>query len=266
MLTTTRYNSVIFDTLSANEYWAFLVTEKSVEQTRHNSSPYDDWSVSPIDDVWQSIHTLAQLESNKGLTRLENDECIRAYGAGSSGIQSAWGNLFLVTAVNHTEPMISYFYHAPLARDMNWIHTLKDWNLQESIREAGNWSVPYYPNAPIEYCLAEPLTPHCTIRISATLLLIVTGCNAIKIVCLVTALFARNFEPMATAGDAIASFLDDPELSPEEKGLLSFRDVDGWRGKDPVFIAGNLVTPFRRRPRRWASAATPSRWVLALFL
>lgn len=211
--------------------------------------------------------------------RLENAECIQEYGA--SYIQSAWGSVLLVTSLNRTHSVLNNWTHGPLFDDMYWIHPKKDWNLEASIKGAESWTVwapsqcdnrassdPHcaVAHAPVEYCLAEYQSAHCTVRVSTTLLGIVIACNAIKIICMAVTAFAFGFQPLATIGDAISSFLDKPETLTDDVGILSFEDIEFDRWKDADLANERTRRPFKRWARRWGSAVRASRWCITILL
>ena len=62
-------------------------------------------------------------------------------------------------------------------------------------------------SVPISHCLIEKVPPQCTVQVSLLLLAIVIVFNIVKIGWLLATVISRNFGPLGTVGDAIASFL-----------------------------------------------------------
>ncbi|KAI1779055.1 hypothetical protein F4818DRAFT_238026 [Hypoxylon cercidicola] len=109
----------------------------------------------------------------------------------------------------------------------------------------------------IEYCLAEPLERICHIGLSPTLLTGVTICVIIKTctAIIVTITLARRKQtPLVTLGDAIASFVENPD--PVTAGLCTFGQDDARRALRDRHIFQVVLSDARRwqplRKRRGA--------------
>ncbi|KAH0153040.1 hypothetical protein KCU67_g9632, partial [Aureobasidium melanogenum] len=256
------YNSVIFSTLSASNYMAALVTDDFLSGAAWNNSKLD-----LIQETEATIQRqLVRLRNNiDRLTRLDNKDCIRAYG--TNFLQSSHKNVLVVSDANVTEPVVETYYHRAdyLDDDLDWIcgrqfglpkHTCDpksmlshatDWIITDFefyTREIGETSFgpgfagdeedaavvgPWF-KASVQYCLAEEVEERCTVKISTPLLGTVLLCNLVKVACLVCALLVRNFHPMATVGDLISSYLDDPDPYTNGQGPIAARDVRGRNG------------------------------------
>lgn len=84
----------------------------------------------------------------------------------------------------------------------------------------------------IEFCLVRPgPAPTCEISMNASLLGVVALLNSISLVATAAVLFRRpsSFQPLATLGDAISSFLEEPDPTTQGACLLSKTDV--WQGR-----------------------------------
>jgi hypothetical protein len=208
------------------------------------------WNTTKLNHLLESEaigqRQLVRLQSNVDrLTRLENQDCIRAYG--TNLLQSSWKNVLLVSDANVTGPFITGYYHrADLGNyDLAWIcgkerQTGARCDTQMMLSHATDWTItdvemyqsdysstdglPYF-EASVKYCLAETAEQHCTVEISTPLLGMVLFCNLIKVICLSSALLLRNFHPMATVGDLVSSYLREPDLLTQGQGPLSARDV-----------------------------------------
>ncbi|CAD0099609.1 unnamed protein product [Aureobasidium mustum] len=252
------YNSVIFSTLSASSYMAAVVTDDFLEGAAWNNSRLDLLQESETTGQRQ----LARLQnSTDQLRRLENKDCIRAYG--TNVLQSSWKNVLVVSDANVTGPLIrAYYHHVDLAaNDLSWIcgkqaiavtsecdtklmlSNPRDWTIRDMETNQDKELVvglgsslygssmfgsgptgPWF-EASVQYCLAEEAKERCGVKISTPLLGTVLLCNLIKVACLTYALLVRDFDPMATVGDLISSYLDDHDPYTHGRGPIADIDV-----------------------------------------
>ncbi|KAG9820342.1 hypothetical protein KCU98_g17729, partial [Aureobasidium melanogenum] len=251
------YNSVVFSALSASNYMAALVTDDFLQGAAWNSSKLD--LMQENEDKVQ--RQLARLQNNiDRLTRLDNKDCIRAYG--TNLLQSTHKNVLVVSDTNVTGPLITTYYHEAemLVNDLDWICGKQfiiakyKCDAKSMLSHATNWTITddvtnpgesgaasygqgfagYYPGnavgegpwfkASVQYCLAEEVEERCTVQISPPLLGTVLFCNLVKAACLACALLVRNFHPMATVGDLVSSYLDDPDPYTHGRGPISAKD------------------------------------------
>lgn len=195
------------------------------------------------------------------LRRLDNKDCIRAYG--TNFLQYGPKNVLVVSDANVTGPLITTYYHRAdymVVADLDWIcrkqlvlekdkcdtkfmlshatnWTITDAGislLKSEDEELGDGSDWYFGSAAdegswfkalVQYYLAEEVEERCTVQISMPLLCTVLLCNLAKVACLTCALLVRNFHPMATVGNLISSCLKDPDPCTHEQGPISARDM-----------------------------------------
>lgn len=105
----------------------------------------------------------------------------------------------------------------------------------------------------------------CSVYVNTTTLTVVILCNVVKIICLI-ATACWPFQPLATIGDAIASFCDKPDAASSGAGALSWAQArDQWHplqlGQIPRAWEPNA---FERKPRRWATSVSTARWLLCV--
>ncbi|EAQ92466.1 hypothetical protein CHGG_00701 [Chaetomium globosum CBS 148.51] len=115
----------------------------------------------------------------------------------------------------------------------------------------------------ILYCLAQPApAPTCEVNLNAPLLGTVALLNSIALVATAALLFKRpsSFRPLATLGDAIASFLEDPDPTTQGACLLSKTDI--WRGRWPLEAAKYWVP----QTHYWFRSVSLPRWMGAFLL
>jgi len=234
---------------------AAIVTDDFLQGATWNSSRLDGYT----ENIITATRQVARLQSNVGnLTRLENEDCIRAYG--TNFLQSKWKNVLVVSDANVTGPLIIGYYHQAeyLDNDLGWIcgkqtqGANKRCDTKTMLSHPTNWTItdievnqdealvrrsmsfgrwdgydpqgPYF-EASVKYCLAETAKQHCTIQISTPLLGVVLLCNLIKVMCLSRALLIRSFHPMATIGDLISSCLSEPDPYTQGMGPIAAKDV-----------------------------------------
>lgn len=230
------------------------------------------------------------LQSNiSSLTRLENAECIRTYG---TDFITNFLNVLLVTNGSHIQAgsiLAGYEYHpAPASShsggdgilDLDWIcNGLGPCDIPNQISQASTWSYTLVNKDPtrISYCLAQPVQPQCTVEILPQVLVIVIVCNILKGICFTTLLIKRNFTPLIILGDAIVSFMTEPDPTALSSGPLSAETVRKAYIGDPLRFStqrqnlrlqqnrpSRRVTQWHATRRRWASAVGPKRWAFTI--
>jgi hypothetical protein len=242
----------MYSALSTSNYMAAIVTDDFLKGAAWNNSRLDLTAESEATGQRQ----LERLQTNiDHLTRVENKDCIRAYG--TNFLQSDWKNVLIVSDANVTGPLIIGYYHRAdlLSNDLGWIcgkqlgDNLTTCDTQMMLSHPTNWTItdiemnqlqmyigygrnmvgddpegPYF-EASVKYCLAETAEQHCTVQISMPLLGVVLLCNLIKVLCLSSALLISRFYPLATVGDLISSCLSEPDPYTQGKGPISAQEM-----------------------------------------
>ncbi|PPJ58404.1 hypothetical protein CBER1_08085 [Cercospora berteroae] len=87
----------------------------------------------------------------------------------------------------------------------------------------------------VDYCLPEQNPGKCTAKVSLSLLAVVMGCNVVKVLvlCAMVGMNSKSFRPLVTIGDAVKSFLEEPEDKAKCRGPISVMDVVA-PGKKPT--------------------------------
>lgn len=112
-------------------------------------------------------------------------------------------------------------------------------------------------------CISQKVEQKCEVQLSFTILLVVIACNIIKIALLLVVVLRLNHATLVTIGDAIESFIRNPDPYTEDCCLMSSRNVDTlWRS--PETRASQKWQPRRREP--WYSACSRRRWLFSIFL
>ena len=133
----------------------------------------------------------------------------------------------------------------------------------------------------VDHCLSQSTTEQCSLQYSFIILLIVIGCDIAKILAMSATLFMLSERPLTTIGDAIASFLERPDVHTrgcclmEQKQARQIRQnsISRWRlwksTKPSYHPANNAFAErlglgtavWKQETKRWLSAPSKSRWV-----
>ncbi len=114
-----------------------------------------------------------------------------------------------------------------------------------------------------KYCLSETVPGKCGFNINLAIVLIVIICNVGKLITMSVVAFSTKLgRPLMTIGDAVSSFLDNPDESTENMCLTSKHDIvsspGNWSSEQPRL--------WQLAPRRWYYAASKSRWWICISL
>lgn len=311
-----RYNSVIFSTTTANEYFAMAVPSNfqdlSIPTASGNNSVMN-----------QVLNNMTERARNGQLTQQNQQDCIGTY---SQRLVSSSSNVLVVVKNTSDEiPLASYepittpsfgntttqnFTSAwlcgdtdlGLSCDTNWLAMNPErWNL--TAQTSQNKGSPLF----VDHCLVQETDAQCTIQFipcklhyqqlmigltSTAVMIIVILCNLIKIGCFVAAICVRDFRPVVTLGDALATFLHRPDSNTDDLGPLSAVDVrdaetraqvekithrshaseesSNERGilksMHPIDMLPLRFGPWVAHSKRWFAGASGLRWFLTYVL
>lgn len=279
-----RYNSAIFQSLSRETYTAFVVSEdfltggtwtqpdylltmyggpwdqSAYPLPKHSSEPgieVHPGSVYDVDNIRDAVTQMQRLVGR--LERLENKACIQAYG---KDIVSDRKNLLAVTSEptfrnntvlaslssgSRSYPYESYWWLCSSGFSFDTC------DVDQLLASTSSWSLSYYP---IKYCLSQQVDERCRLQFSLPILVVVVICNLIKLVCMAFTLFGGKDEPLITIGDAIASFLDDPDSTTHGRCLSSKEDfVSGTWAWEALGQSGHAH--MSKRLHTWRLSAWP---------
>ena len=280
------YNSAVFSTLSSREYDAFLVTSDFLNGAPFNVTEVGGSVYDPL--YWQN--NLQHYNNNQtSFVRLESEQCVETYTA---PIISTNSDLLLVSSDLHaTNSLISYYIGADsqLINDAANQSERGDGESKSRIfcllglmcNDAGavtnpqnlsfdtsdllqlndnhvNGTIPGLST--IGYCLSKTVAEHCKLQFSVTIMIVVIICNTIKTVCMTTIAWKQHPEPLVTLGDAIASFLDRPDVTTKRNcvaGRTRFEESRHW---------GQLLSRWEPKRFRWFRAASRKRWIVCNML
>jgi hypothetical protein len=137
----------------------------------------------------------------------------------------------LLSQEPYTENLRSHLDNASLWQDSIWAADIQivRRHLQCGSNDFGLTRIFYS----IDHCLAVPTEETCQLIFSPVISLVVVGCSAIKLICVFLTARDDRDEIFLTVGDAISSFLKQPDPYTEGVCLLSktavTRGVYGWR-------------------------------------
>lgn len=211
------YNSAIFSSLYSREYSVFVVSSDFPADASFNFSS-SSWTNSIKNEF-------KQLQDNATtLQRLDRRACLEAY---LGPINSNRGDVLLVSFYNSTTMSSpdsggfdAFFQVAPGFHESTRSQTASQWicdvremdsetcDLKKSASQAASW---VFQQWNVQYCLSQQVEEHCKLEFSAAIMIFVICCNFVKFICMVRIARKRDSEPLVTLGDAIASFLDEPD-------------------------------------------------------
>ena len=222
----------------------------------------------------QSVFSSNAAYANSSLVqKLTNEECITAYG---TEFVHGHGHVLLITNQEERNKSDTLVLAAKaeevLAGENNyhWICAGMDMPITCDIgaltRNSSSWAI---RDIPIEYCLSQVEESHCRLEVSTPILTVVIIMNACKTACMLWTLWKQRAPTLVTIGDAITSFLDDPDELTTGRCLMGRADVDDgpltWRAyndlnKQPILRI--LPQTYHSSPHhsRWWNAASPRRW------
>lgn len=220
------YNSTVFSTTATNDYHAIIVADNFL-----HGGPWTGNEEFNIDNSY--VHYLQDNIST--LKKLKNEDCIRVY---ETDFVSDYKDVLLVTAVSNTTNAILGITPQLVGRQSGEGDACSDGLIcgHGSQNNATDWTFVVFPGAgvpplntlssyqlsglqkiphntvSVQYCLAKPSSPVCTISLSRVYLGVVIICNVIKLVCIIWTLALKSHHPLVTIGDAIESFLVQPDM------------------------------------------------------
>ena len=196
------YNSAIFSTLSAQDYTVYAISASLLDQNPSS------WPSLNMSDDNTPRFSLSHFENATKCDRLDNQDCIESY---SPRIMSDRADVLTVTNGYNVFQFIADTYHIsgycfnctpPYAwicydyqddrnnrvKGMNYSAIWCNTHTMVESKQAADWTVSSKVNGtenhPVQYCLSQPVYPHCTLKFSLVILIIVIGCNLMKSLCM----------------------------------------------------------------------------------
>lgn len=120
---------------------------------------------------------------------------------------------------------------------------------------------------PLDYCLAKRVEPRCKLQFSIQILVVVIICNCIKSVLMFWTLWYQHEETLVTFGDALASWLDEPDDLTINRCLMGKNEVirDAKAASDNSEIQAEMQAPptvyLGLQASRWQSVISRGHWL-----
>ncbi|KAJ0424724.1 hypothetical protein BJY00DRAFT_309141 [Aspergillus carlsbadensis] len=149
----------------------------------------------------------------------------------------------------------------------------------------GNFATTW-PELKISHCLIKEADGQCELNFNLPSCLAVISCNIMKIVCMYLAARTGHKGILLTIGDALASFLDNPDVTTKDQCLKSWRDFRSVPAVPKTGATGQIVVSSASIPltllqaeqanpggphsqisphkKRWHHAVSWRRWVVTI--
>ncbi|KAF2465848.1 uncharacterized protein BDR25DRAFT_395979 [Lindgomyces ingoldianus] len=226
------YNSALYSSVAANKYYGFIIRERLLDSKESLPNPTAD--------------TLFRNAKAGHLEKLTRIECIEAY---AQSFQASHGSLFLVineTWAKHPStqtpypPNVGDFIDSirltvQVGCDMSgWVCetnvsasdiTCNRCNRQEmaNLKSQNTWPVRGYL---IDHCLSERTEEKCKIHFSVHIAVLVIIMNTVKVIIFTSIAWKIREAPLMNIGDAIVSFIKEPDPTTEGMCLMSRDDFE----------------------------------------
>lgn len=252
------YNSAVFETLSTHDYQVYTVSKDFLSGAPFESQDSDDFSP---EEFTQQLNSLRDPNSGIRLRNTTTKECISTYS--DAFANSKYKHVLAVSSLNDaTNSFLDFVYSGrPDLRQQQNLWFCEDYedyrgycNVAEAVDNAQTLTVAEYP---IDYCLVQEVDEECMLQFSLPIMFIVIICNLIKTACMIWVAFEGGPRPLVTVGDAIASFLKEPD--PTTKNIC-LADKDFFRLRKGGWQATSLT--WRPKRHRWYRAASMKRWLV----
>jgi hypothetical protein len=268
--------------VGSHRYWPILVTRPFVEQAqipsfdRYDTAHLRNEDLEPEDYGYMPYEAvrLRNLYLQGKLEHLDTLQCINAYARQ----YQTRGSVLLVVDNNTVADVqmnqVSYIEYVPY---MSW-DCGSDWmceyreaympcelraKIQGYRASVSTWR-PLHSTAPIAYCLSERLPDVCKVQSSLQILIIVVILNAFKAFLMFYIAFAVRESPILTIGDAVASFLREPDPATTDMCLASKEHFSNQGRGTGSWLQG--ASPYIARRQRMFVTASRLRWWLSVTL
>lgn len=219
----------------------------------------------------RKIATMASLNASNArdqLSKMDADDCVKAY---SKPFQSSYRNIFAVVDPVGNEIGNETIHSTYTAFPQNivpytWIcdgvhnESIRECDVRQFLDHGVVWSL---GGRNVSYCLAEPVTDLCEVSFHRTLIIVVIVVNAAKLMAMLALLNFFNEATLVTLGDAIRSFVEDPDDTTTGMCLSNWRsfrlkDAEannlGWARKEKKYSPTEFQTS-------WFWTSSTGQWV-----
>jgi hypothetical protein len=193
-------------------------------------------------------------------------ECINAY---STTFQSTRGNVYLIVEEGVMGVDDAYGFFPTIERtgscsaetSTKWVYSQYGGEAGTCLAQEGNRFLPRLQADPttwtpfgghsVQKCFSEPTGQKCKLNFSVHLAVIVIVFNLVKMLTVLVGIFTLRNDPILTLGDAVTSFLREPDASTSNMCLVTQQEIHSagseWRARQQP-------RTFTSNPRPWSSA------------
>ena len=236
------YNSAVFSTSCSYQSNAFLVSSEFLD-----GAPFPFFYTEPESNSFEVLEGYQKNQTS--LEKLDVKKCVEVYTA---SIISSHSDVLLVSIYsNITNSLLDYHDMRGGIYDGDRTGFLR---CSEAVKCSQSFATLSDPQNWLQYCLSVPAEEHCKLQFSLTIMIIVIVCNLIKTVCMSTIAWKQDPEPLVTLGDAIASFMDRPDVTTKGNciaGKARFEKSKSWDSLSRKWNSKSLLLFRTASLRRW---------------
>lgn len=229
---------MIYTSQSGVDYDAVFITESFLQGASFsNDTAYNSAGLSQSD-----LLDLQSAAVQSKLVNLTAEGCGRQFGG---TFETTYDAVLLVVSDSNSDTAL-----IQTGRSRTSLETKRSLSARDEVTIDGSL---------VPYCLARENTSQtCDVMVSLPLLGSVAFVNLVTLVAVVIILTRPKFDPLATLGDAIRSFLRFADATTEGSCLLPKSDVErgAWGFREPRH--------FTPRSHLWFSTPSLSRWFLTI--
>lgn len=179
-------------------------------------------------------------------------------GSSLKGVGTYANEIIATTGINRPDA-----YYWICSHDRYTSTDMCSGHLSDLRADARSWTV---YGLPIEYCLSERVEPQCSFNVSLTLLTVVIIFNLIKVFCIALVVLRIKDKPLITVGDAVATFIEEPDDSTRGLCLVNRGMVDNQHWKNQKEDLIKSPDTYKPGSFRWYKAASKRKWLSSFLM
>ncbi|PKY07948.1 hypothetical protein P168DRAFT_331255 [Aspergillus campestris IBT 28561] len=279
------YNSTVFSTLATREYGIYVASsdfDPNGPPKGNLAYPncFDEHAAENMSDFYSKIPTFDKLPISK---------CQDAYAVDFNPNR---GTVILVT--NSPKAGNTSLLYTGTGNWPDRVGDPKNWGyswmcsgsdcsremLEENTKSAhGKWSISaeldYSPTSrvvesTVSHCLSEKVDEKCQFLFSLPLCLAVILCNSIKVLAMFLTAHGSRREVLLTIGDAMSSFLSNPDKTTVGNCLLSKSSIQASESWKPSSVSAHILQKGRQatlpKRQRWVYSVSRRDWILLIII
>ncbi|KIK53464.1 hypothetical protein GYMLUDRAFT_232806 [Collybiopsis luxurians FD-317 M1] len=268
------YNSSFFSTLSANEYSVYIAQGPEQQNIPRNDNGTHKWECG-----YRGCPGSVSGSAISSWEILSPSDCITAYTSDfvsdRSTVIAVVGDYvsngsLIFTGTGYTSAGYNEDPYEWICAGMDDFDNQKLCSSVWRNIDPSKWKIEGYiyslasvQSFSVNYCISQPVDPKCQLNFNLPLLIIVIFFNVVKVVCMGFTAIRIKDDPLVTIGDAIASFIDNPDPHTKNMCLASRSYFDTQIG-DQRFPP--LCIEYQPRKSKWMNAASRRHWILTVCL